>query len=145
MQYEGHVTPRRDFHRFSPELEFRFDGAVERVVARVDVKGAHRRMVANLFADDAVSEVLTIHTTEPNSDLRKLQHLYSATSRLSSAMRHRHGRRSAYAAVQDTLPCSHPAICSPSLPFLMVSTPVCHIITRITTHLPTRHPRGMEG
>jgi len=49
---------RRDLDRLGPELEFGMDGAVQHEVRRLGVERTDRRMVADLFADHAISQLL---------------------------------------------------------------------------------------
>jgi len=61
MQDEGDMALRSNFHRLSPELEFRFNGTVECVVRWVHMKCTHRWVMTNLLTDDSVSQTLATH------------------------------------------------------------------------------------
>ena len=46
-----------DFDRFTPELQFRMNRAVQEKVFRLGVKGADRRVMADLLADYPINKV----------------------------------------------------------------------------------------
>ena len=61
MQDERDMALRSYFNRLSPELEFRFNGAVECVVGWIHVERTDWRVMTNLFTHDSIAKTLTAH------------------------------------------------------------------------------------
>jgi len=59
MQDEGDKPLWGHFNRLSPKLEFRFNGAMECVVGRLNMKCTDGRMMANLLTHNSVTKNLT--------------------------------------------------------------------------------------
>jgi len=72
VQDQSDVALRSHLNRFSPELELWFNGAVERVVGRVDVKRTDRWMMAHLLTDDSVPKALTAHAPQTSTTVTAL-------------------------------------------------------------------------